>query len=504
MVVGKMFFLYENINYYAFLSYSFPQNLDMAGICKKSSVSPLIALIVVFFGTGSWVAINGLWVELPLLVQLGIPEGYQLASYLTIIIQIANIGPLLFVIISYLTPKHVRLEVPTIYIIVSIGITACVLLIFFWDVTTYWDVVDDYRSTALLVLAFFLSTVDCTSSVAFTPFMSRFTNLYVTWYFIGEGFSALLPSLVALGQGVGGDNGCKANFTYVQYINGTEENCTDWMTDVKSERFPPEDFFIFLTAMMSSCGIAFILLNYLPQAKRELIPQERDGPLPGMEPTPSPASSQESYTMIRNGCTEPDASDKEIISEGSPNILLSSKESVYLFVILGWVSGLSNGVLPSIQSYSCGAYGLDTYLLAATIANIANPISCFVVFLWPQKSRTLVTVTAILGTVFGSFCMTTAVLSPSPPLQFSTAGDILIVFCWVCVSGFFTYTKATIGWILRNANDNRSLLIWFGAVTQIGSLIGALIMFPIVNSFNLFEGYYGDPCKDKVKCIPIE
>ncbi|XP_071957770.1 solute carrier family 52, riboflavin transporter, member 3-B-like [Antedon mediterranea] len=472
----------------------------MAVNCRKVSVSPLVAVLVVFFGTGSWVAINGLWVELPLLVKLGIPEGYQLASYLTIIIQLANIGPVLFVILSYATPKHIRLEVPAIYLVVTIGITACTLLIFFWDGTTYWDVVNDYRSTALLILAFFLAIVDCTSSVAFTPFMSRFMNLYVTWYFVGEGFSALLPSLVALGQGVGGEEGCRANFTYERYINGTKNNCTDWITDAKSERFPPEDFFIFLTAMMSSCGLAFILLNYLPLSKRERIPQECDGPLEGVEQIPSVSSSQESYTMIRNGygaTAEPDDADKD-----TPVESLTQKNAIYLFVILGWVSGLSNGVLPSIQSYSCGAYGLDTYLLAATFGNIANPIACFLVFLWPQKSKTLVTTTAILGTLFGSFCMTTAVLSPSPPLQFKLAGDIIIVACWVCVTAFFTYTKATIGWILRNANGSRSLLIWFGVVTQIGSLIGALIMFPLVNTYNLFEGYYADPCHDKVDCIP--
>ena len=39
------------------------------------------------FALASWIDINGLWVELPLLVEQS-PEGWSLPSYLTIIIQV--------------------------------------------------------------------------------------------------------------------------------------------------------------------------------------------------------------------------------------------------------------------------------------------------------------------------------------------------------------------------------------------------------------------------------
>jgi hypothetical protein len=44
-------------------------------------------------GIGSWIGINSLWIQLPLLVNV-LPEAWYLASYLVIIIQLANIGPL--------------------------------------------------------------------------------------------------------------------------------------------------------------------------------------------------------------------------------------------------------------------------------------------------------------------------------------------------------------------------------------------------------------------------
>jgi len=50
----------------------------------------LIDLLAVLFGISSWISINGLWVELPLLVQ-ELPEGWALPSYLSIIVQVANI-----------------------------------------------------------------------------------------------------------------------------------------------------------------------------------------------------------------------------------------------------------------------------------------------------------------------------------------------------------------------------------------------------------------------------
>lgn len=52
---------------------------------------PLVDLLAIVFGIGAWISVNGLWVELPLLVQ-ALPEGWSLPSYMSIVIQIANIG----------------------------------------------------------------------------------------------------------------------------------------------------------------------------------------------------------------------------------------------------------------------------------------------------------------------------------------------------------------------------------------------------------------------------
>lgn len=51
-------------------------------------------------------------------------------------------------------------------------------------------------------------------------------------------------------------------------------------------------------------------------------------------------------------------------------------------------------------------------------------------------------------------------------------------------SGCLSYVKVMLGVILRDLS--RSALLWCGAAVQLGSLLGALLMFPLVNVLRLF------------------
>ncbi|XP_019636278.1 PREDICTED: riboflavin transporter 2-like [Branchiostoma belcheri] len=237
---------------------------------KKLQVNPFVYFLAILFGSGSWIAFNGLWVELPIIVQHA-PEGWSLPSYLSVTLSMANVGPIAFTLASVLAPGRVSVKA-VVYTIVSIGIVSCALLPFFWNYTNY--IAGANRSVALLVLAFLLGVTDCTSSVAFMPYMAVFTSPYLNPYFIGEGMSGLVPSLVALGQGVGGNPDChNVSFVNSTVVDGVLTNITEY-TNVyvtKDPNFPVENFFWFLFAMMLACGIAFLLLNQLPLAKKEQV-----------------------------------------------------------------------------------------------------------------------------------------------------------------------------------------------------------------------------------------
>lgn len=67
------------------------------------------------------------------------------------------------------------------------------------------------------------------------------------------------------------------------------------------------------------------------------------------------------------------------------------------------------------------------------------------------------------------------------------------VLTWILFVLLLSYVKVIIGVILRD--EGHSALVWCGAVVQLGSMIGAVSMFPLVNVYGLFES--GDPCNTK-------
>ncbi|KAJ8353997.1 hypothetical protein SKAU_G00215640 [Synaphobranchus kaupii] len=447
---------------------------------------------------GSWVAINGMWVELPLIVS-EIPEGWYLPSYLTVLIQMANVGPLFVTLMHRFRPGALN-ENAVIYAIVAIGILSSFLMAFFWRDTVV--VGGAPRSVPLLVLTLFLSTVDCTSSVTFLPFMMRLKPQYLTSYFIGEGLSGLVPALAALIQGVGVVH-CR-NVT--RTLNGTSGNSTgagatsDGLQAVyQPANFSAQVFFIFLSGMMAVCLVAFLLLNYHPAVGRERQKSSRylNGGI-GVGEKGDPAFSlhhqPEQKPMIRPLDTpQKERAPRSSFGTGT----YSAPELLFIFVLLAWVNALTNAVLPSVQSYSCLPYGNRTYHLAATMAAVANPVACFIAMFVPIRSLALMGFLTVTGSGIGAYIITMAALSPCPLLVHDSAGTVLMVGAWVLFVLTLSYVKVIIGVILRD--EGHSALVWCGAVVQLGSMLGALAMFPLVSVFNFFSS--GDPCNTK---CPLE
>ncbi|KAF3707186.1 Riboflavin transporter 2 [Channa argus] len=443
-------------------------------------MSLLTHLLACLFGMGSWVSINGLFVELPLIVP-HIPEGWYLPAYLSVIIQMANIGPLVVTLMHRFRPGALN-ETAVIYVIVSLGAVATFLLGFFWKETVV--VAGAPHSVALLVLTFFLAAVDCTSSVTFLPFTMRLRPQYLTTYYIGEGLSGLLPALVALIQGVG----------VVQCINSTQplnhtvnsSSTFDLQAQYQQANFSAEVFFFFLSAMMLVCLVAFLLLNYHPAVAREHPNGEYANGV--KEKSHRNRKWVEEKPMI-DSCRPTNQKRRSSFGTGTYSWL----QVFYIFVILAWVNALSNAVLPSVQSYSCMPYGNNAYHLSATMAAVSNPLACFIAMFLPIRSLLLMGALTVVGSGIGAYIMGMAVLSPCPLLVNDTSGGAIIVLAWIIFILTLSYVKVIIGVILRD--EGHSALVWCGAVVQIGSLLGAVTMFPVVSVYSYFSS--GDPCNTK-------
>uniref|UniRef100_A0A8C3I0L4 Riboflavin transporter n=1 Tax=Chrysemys picta bellii TaxID=8478 RepID=A0A8C3I0L4_CHRPI len=64
-------------------------------------------VLVALFGMGSWVSVNSLWVELPVVVKW-LPEGWNLPAYLSVLIALGNVGPIAVTLAHRLAPGRLK------------------------------------------------------------------------------------------------------------------------------------------------------------------------------------------------------------------------------------------------------------------------------------------------------------------------------------------------------------------------------------------------------------
>ena len=399
-----------------------------------SNIRLPVYILVMVFGIASWIDINGVWVELPLLVNQ-LPESWGLPSYFVITTQVANIGPIIYVIANRCLGRVT--QVPTIYIIIAVGAIATMLLAFLWQETTFVN--GAMHSTALLTLVAFLALVDCTSSVAFLPYMARFKPHYMTAYYIGEGLSGLIPGIVSLIQGVGLEPTCH-NATVGP--NHTEYAVYPVYPDPV---FPVRDFMIFLSIMICLSGVAFSLIHYLPYCKQEhLDPKnlyhvnEAFDNVTAKEQPPTEVYNRTdiSRSPIQNvtGSKAELVHAKEIqITEKSGGSGDDEKEKfprwklVYVLILTGWACCLTNTVLTSIGSYASLPYGQMSYTLAVRLGALANPLACLIALFLPTRSMVGISIHTLLGTLAMVYQLYLASVSPCPPLKHTDAGIALNV-----------------------------------------------------------------------------
>ena len=391
------------------------------------------SILVCLFGLSSWLAINGLWAEMPALVPV-LPEGERLPSMVVIITQVSNIGPIVYLltssVTSYVKKKRVDLEIPAVFIIILLGVVTCVLLAIFWDQTSF--LFNKTRSVPLLVLSFFLALVDCTSTLVYIPYMERFPDKYISALFMGEGFGALFPSLVALIQGSYDTN------STVNDNNSTSSSDNGLL-------FGVDVFFVLLAMMTLISGGAFVLLNWLPSCRRLMV--RRLSLADKFHPYYPP--SRDSSPL---GCvSEPSSSENSNIFENSPLILTqrSSKQFTFkeaiervkisprikelvsltdLFIQIFWLNLLTNGAIPTVSVYVFLPYGNSTYHLATNLGIAANPIAAFIAMFLPCVSRFFTVIWTLVSSIFGVAIIVLAGLAPQHlPLVGSNWGSFIVV-----------------------------------------------------------------------------
>jgi len=466
-------------------------------------------VLICLFAWSSWIDINGVFVELSILVAYS-PQGWSLPSYLTVVIQLANIAPLTYILVSkYCTYRNRPLinEQPAIFIIILVGAVASILLAFTWQITT--KIFGTEFSTPLIVLAFVLACVDCMSAVTFLPFMSYFPQRYITAYYVGAGLSGLLPSIASLIQGVGGQSyTCKSvvvenvtaamsgEFSSTNTYNVNNGNITKLVPVYFSNElhFSVQVFFFFITAMMMVSLIAFVALLRIKKANADssshialeskpsepviIVADER----PVTTTNDQPCITEE--TELRKN-TVPKSDSKAHFLEDKADDSISPRSMWVLLVLNGIINGFSNGVLPAVSSYACLPYGNNIYHLALTLSAACNPCACFLYSFVPVKRMRSLLIGVVLYLMSTAYIIGVATTSPCPLLNNSPAGGIIMLIVSVVGVGLVSYLRTAISSILQQ-KGHRALL-YCGISTQVGSLICALFIFPVISVYKLFE-----------------
>lgn len=268
------------------------------------------------------------------------------------LIAFGNLGPVVVTLTHHFAPGRLNEQV-VIHIIQVLAVIASACLALFWSQVV--TVAGEQRSVPYLLLTFILSFVCCTSNVTFLPFMYRYPPEYIRTFFVGQGLSALFPCVVALGQGIG-------KLECVETPNGTQPVHFE-------ENFPAQNFFWFLSVMLAISALSFLALRYrvvTQAATKEIRKKELET-----------IKTEEETHPLQNGDT-PVSEEQVEVEKHPPVVSFWTSQNIFLLLLLGISNALTNGVLPSVQSFSCLPYGTMTFHLSVVLGNIANPVACFV------------------------------------------------------------------------------------------------------------------------------
>jgi len=452
-------------------------------------------------------------VQLPILVNKA-PEGWNLPSYLIVIIQLGNIGPLLYSLGNRVYPHIVEERLVT-HVIIAVAILSSFLLGFTWELTSV--VGGNDHSTALFALVFFLALMACTSSVTFIPFMGRFKPGYFVAFFVGQGVSGLLPSVVALIQGVGASSvkcpsALKRTISSILLqpnLNSTSDKNSSSVQPLsivpEEPRFTANAFFFFIFAILLLCEACFLLLNYLPKAKREwIVPKKseksskpvKDEQKPLEHHTrnnsetlnePSELLELELTTVDKDSQSSlvSDTVYSETVEDTNDSPTLSMRSLLFVLLIQVYLNAIFNGVVPSVLSYACLPYGEKAYHLAVALSSIANPVASLFFYVVALHSVKFIALWTLVYSFPCAYIIGMAAKSPCPILHDNVGGAFLIIFMTISSMAIGGYLRTAVSTLLRN--QGKKALLWCGITIQLGSFIGAVLMFPLVNIVKVFK-----------------
>ncbi|KAF4662447.1 hypothetical protein FOL47_006237 [Perkinsus chesapeaki] len=379
----------------------------------KGQASPFALAIFVLIGVSAWIETNALFSELWAVAPV-LPESWNLASYLVVIIQIGNIAPLAY---SYL-PKP-PLWIAMLIVLLSSGFSmflACGI----WDLTA--EVFGAQHSVGLLVSALLASMSDCLSNLVFWPYAG--------------GFGSHPSYLAALATGESLSSAASAAVVAVQKAIG----------------FTPTVYFAVIGCIVIICTGAFLLLHFY--YKKNVV---NESELDDSSVTSSPST--------------------DMVTEERALFTKESKRFIAPFLLIGWLSFVQNALTPTFLPFAARAYPAG-YLLAQNVLFACRPVASMGAAwaLGAHYRNNWIVKSAEIGSVvlwnLGVFI--TLYLSYAPPqdlpLAGQSAGTAFFTIITVIGGATIAFTKSATMLRLKPYNKE-GVLKHAGICMQFGSVI---------------------------------
>lgn len=305
----------------------------------------IVYVLIALFGLGTWTNLAGVWIELPIIVPV-LPESWQLPAKLALLINSASIFPIIIVFASLIFKLNTAsFEVPVNFVLLSASITLAIAFAFLWDKTAL--LFGKEQSVYLMFLCFITAIADCMSSTTFIPFLHRYEPVYLNAYFTGEAFTALLPAMFGVGQGIGkSDCQLTTNGTFVEIQH--------------APRFSVRTYFLLISSLPLSALLAFSILRLMKTGRSKVQP-------------PQPKSKPRVFILLDN-INHIGLIDHTLDTINSIEMKLKrgrkqsnrlktfvlSEVGIYL-LILFQTSAILYGICPGLTTFSLNAYSATTF-----------------------------------------------------------------------------------------------------------------------------------------------
>lgn len=282
----------------------------------------LAAGLMGMFGLASWIAINGLFTQLPLFIAV-LPEGYALPSELSIAIQVSNVAVLVYLLV----PRRPQPSPVGALLVIALGAVGLVLLAPLWAVQT------NGHSAALLSLTVVTGAADCLSSAVFLPLVGTYAAWLAVPFAVGEACTGVVATALALVQDPGHAN-----------------------------RFSVAVYFALLALIMCASGAALCVVWWHPRLRAHKVVVEEEE----VQRSDKPAHGRRPLVASLRA---------HLLRQLAPELLCTLAINV-----------CENGVMASLLTYAVRPFGDAYYRAALYGGLAAAPLGTLVTLLAPRGS----------------------------------------------------------------------------------------------------------------------